>query len=157
MTMKAKKFHGRLYAQKTATFQMQFLADLVGFPTHGDMPILNDSYLSPVFGEWPEKQLSRLPQDLPLLHLVQALADGPTKSRWSAVWPSSMIIMVIDHHHWSLLMISIDHHWWSLMSGIDHHWSALIIIHQHRHHQSSIIINHWSPSAATATATPFLL
>ena len=39
MTMKAKTFHGRLYAQKTATFQMQFLADLVGFPTYGDMPI----------------------------------------------------------------------------------------------------------------------
>jgi len=114
-------------------------------------------YLAPFSGSGLDTQLSRPPQGLPLLHLGQALDDGSTKSRWFAVWPSSMIIIVIDHHHWSWLMISIDHHWWSLMSGIDHHWSALIIIHQHHHHQSSSIINHWSPSAATATATPFLL
>lgn len=30
-------------AQKLQAF-MQFLADLVGFPTYGDMPILKDSY-----------------------------------------------------------------------------------------------------------------
>ena len=67
-------------AQKLQAF-MQFLADLVGFPTYGDMLILKDSYLAPFSGSGLDTQLSRLPQGLPLLHLGQTLDDGSTKSR----------------------------------------------------------------------------
>ena len=94
MTMKAKQIHGRLYAQKTATFQLQFLADLVGFPTCGDIPILNDSYLSPVFGEKrPEKAAFTTPPRPSVASLGSGLGRRANKIKMIC-----SLSIINDHH-----------------------------------------------------------